>query len=548
MSVALGDERKRTPSYVFGGLALSILMLIMTALNQAQPPPPPTPEYAPEAVRAITDAPRDQTSQSGRGSQGSEGGAPGGIPSPSAAASIEVQRVKRCIGDPPRQIEDTQSPPCRAYWDGDNGGDTGAPGVTADEIRIAVPARENDEVLNLLFAFFNKRFQFFDRKLVLVGVPNCGGWRPDEMRACAEAAKAQDIFASLSYSDVGGNQQFYYDRLAQLGIISVGSHPDRRSEEHLSKFAPYQWAYLPSFDKIGRHLGSYICRQLNGKPASHGGAEVITQQRKFMLVTNNYSDAPEPDASALKRELAACDIQPLLASVDFEKEGAGWQQANEKTAGQSLNAIVTARDNDVTSIMCVCHSSTTRQLMSTAQGQSYEPEWILSSYAYHDGNAFMSQMPQNQAAHTFGLQFWNKQVDPANETWYHATQYANPSYDYQGNPFIYFGAHYLYHQFLVLASGIQMAGPNLTAQSFQQGMWNTRFPNPPSPYFEGKVGFEDRDHTFVNDAAIIWWDPSGRDPWIGTPGSFCYVRRGERNNIGAYPREDEAFSPRVCRR
>jgi len=100
----------------------------------------------------------------------------------------------------------------------------------------------------------------------------------------------------------------------------------------------------------------------------------------------------------------------------------------------------------------------------------------------------------------------------------------------------------------MLASGLQMAGPNLTPETFQQGLWKARFPNPDNPkVMAGKVGFEDRDHTFVNDAAIIWWNPAGKDEWYGASGNYCYVRNGQRNALGRYPAEDEPFRP-PCQR
>ena len=46
--------------------------------------------------------------------------------------------VKRCVGDPPRQTEDPQSPPCVAYWTGDNGGATWK-GVTHTTVTVVTP-------------------------------------------------------------------------------------------------------------------------------------------------------------------------------------------------------------------------------------------------------------------------------------------------------------------------------------------------------------------------------------------------------------------------
>lgn len=559
MSAVLSAPRKRSPSIVFGCISVAILLLMMTALNQAQPPPPPTPEYAPEAVQAVKNPPPDQTSQAGKGPQGTEGGAPGSLPTP-GPTYVDERRVRKCIGasGSERQIEDTQSPPCVPYWDPqrDNGGRTWA-GVTKDEIRIGVPggfAWENRDLFRYLVTFFNRRFEFYGRKLVPIQIDECGGWKPQDMQECAQSARAAGIFASTSYVDVGGNQQFYYDALARFGILSVSSHPDRRTEAHLAANAPYQWSYLPTLDKVGAHLASLVCSQLMtpGAKATHGGPDVVTKARKIGLVYNTLPDSPPMDTSAFTDGLKSCGVTPSTAAVKYVKEGYGYQGTDDESVRDATNAVVGFRTSDVTTIVCLCHSTTTKYLMASAEGQGYQPEWVLSSYAYHTSNLFMTSMPAAQSAHTFGVDFWNKVVRPENEPWYWASQEVKPDYNYEGNPAVYFGAMFIYHQLLLLASGIQMAGPNLTPGTFQAGLWKANFPNPPGPYFEGKAGFKGRDHSMVDDAAIIWWDPSGRDPWIGSQGAFCYVRRGERSDMGGYPGTDELFKgsrgERLCDR
>src|SRR5256885_11938042 len=94
-------------------------------------------------------------------------------PATSQAADVRVPRVRRCIGDPPRQIEDPQSPPCVPYWSGDNGGAT-FKGVTRDEIRVAVmhvEGHNGDPItpeMQSIADFFNKRFEFYGRRIHLL--------------------------------------------------------------------------------------------------------------------------------------------------------------------------------------------------------------------------------------------------------------------------------------------------------------------------------------------------------------------------------------------
>src|SRR5688500_15884936 len=111
------------------------------ALSSRQPPPPTIAVVAPQAIEPITEA---EPCQAGRG--GSVTPSPSTNPEEAAESaddSLDVPRVRRCVGDPPRQTEDPQSPPCVPYWEGDNGGST-YKGVTRDEIRIAAPPPGSD--------------------------------------------------------------------------------------------------------------------------------------------------------------------------------------------------------------------------------------------------------------------------------------------------------------------------------------------------------------------------------------------------------------------
>src|SRR5688572_17912425 len=128
-------QRPQAPGLVYTALALILLLMLAAfALTSRQPPPPTIAEFAPQAVENITDAPNDQSSSVGRGA-GIGDGAAASTPPVASSEPIQVARVRKCIGDPPRQIEDPQSPPCVPYWAGDNGGATWQ-GVTRDEIII----------------------------------------------------------------------------------------------------------------------------------------------------------------------------------------------------------------------------------------------------------------------------------------------------------------------------------------------------------------------------------------------------------------------------
>src|SRR5581483_8402822 len=133
-------QRSRLPGAVNLTAGVVILILVaVVALRVSASPPPSIAEFAPQPQKNIAQAPGEQSSAIGNGNTPSGLGSsqtPPAVPSPTPLGA--GVRLLRCVGDPPRQIEDPQSPPCVPYWSGDNGGAT-AKGVTRDEVRIVVP-------------------------------------------------------------------------------------------------------------------------------------------------------------------------------------------------------------------------------------------------------------------------------------------------------------------------------------------------------------------------------------------------------------------------
>lgn len=554
------DRAARVPGGLFAVLALGVLVLVATALNPAQPPPPPVAEYAPAAVKAITEAPPEQSAEQGTadgaldaaGGDGPGGTSPPsppvGTPGPSAVASaigpvIDVDRVSRCVGSPPRQTEDPQSPPCIPYFEGDNGGATST-GVTANEIRVAMPNATGDDIVELE-RYFNKRFQFYGRQLKIVRDVSCFGGSPASAKAAAQDIAALKVFGAVGFCDIGGVEYYFYDELARRGVISVSNRVTVQTEADLAEFHPFEWTFLPTFDKGSRHLVELAC-SLNGRNAEHAGPQHVASKRKFGLITNKFSDAPSPDLAAANAALAACGIEPERAEITYERESASGQGASAQTAQEVTSATVRMKDAGVTSLIVLTHSLTTRQIYAALDAQGYQPEIMLSTNFYNDEDLGIAQQPKAQAAHTFGISTWNKFVRVADEPWYAALKEIDPDYEFCCPPFGYFGARFDYHAMLVMAAGIQMAGPNLTPESFARGLQTAAWPNPPTEKHPGKVTVREGTHSYIEDAAVIWYDPSNTSEYSGA-GAFCYVDNGARRRLGGYPVRDGLFE-RPCQR
>jgi hypothetical protein len=560
-------SRPRTPALVLGAVVVAVSVLVGTvALTSRQQTPPTIAEFAPQAVaqikQTLDEQGLDETRQAtqeqadaspppvlGPSSGPQASSVPSSVPSP--PAEIEVPRVRSCIGSPPRQTEDPQSPPCVPYFDPDvgNGGAT-SKGVTSDEIIIALPKQFFENLTPALKAaqFFDKRYELYGRQLVLkeYDTTGCveGQPAPDRMRADAVAVDEEfQAFATLAYAGCQGADHHYYDALAERGILSiVDGNLTTGLERNYAERSPYQWNVMAGVDTILANTAQFYCGALAGKaPRYAGGQQAGADVRTLGVITTRSTDGTTPDLTPLRDGLRACGVTPV-------------EQRDDQTGGagrNGVNTIVALRDAGVTSVMCLCNPVDLREVyMRAASAQGYQPEWVESSYinadldnTYGGGNA-----PPDQSSHVIGISFRNKLLPRQDMPWYWAVREADPTYDPPAG--VYYSAHSRYQQLLLLASGIQLAGPELTPESFRAGLQRARWANPGAggaPYFQTRVGFQGPRHTMSADASMFWFDPQRAgtiDPSV--PGAICYVDRGRRYGLGSWPRGDPAFRTGPC--
>jgi hypothetical protein len=195
--------------------------------------------------------------------------------------------------------------------------------------------------------------------------------------------------------------------------------------------------------------------------------------------------------------------------------------------------------------------------MTAASNQSYFPEWVVSSYMDMDISWAGHLAPAQEAQHFFGLSFFNKDLPADQQPVSWALKEVDPSWTWEPGSADQYrdptsAQWYLYDDLLLLASGIQMAGPDLTPQAFQAGLFRTSFPNPGCggpPYYQACVGFPDVHHMY-QDAAAIWWDPtqsSYGSRFDQAGGAYCYAALGARHPAGTWPAERVPLFTGPCR-
>jgi hypothetical protein len=572
----------RRPGRSSGAINLGIVIamlavLLPLVLNAASTAPTTAAEFSPNGQQVIKKAPpgsggaSNGTSGKGAGPGGSAASAsPTPPPPPAKQLSVPANQVKQCVGPPPlRQIEDPQSPPCIAYWRGDNGGAT-APGVTRDAIYVAVPTpngfkQEYDALAN----FFNERFELYGRKLVFeycspaAGADSQGSG--DQAHQNADAAQAAAgcggprPFASTFYQFDNGR---YYNQ--EMGcrykVVTVGSW-EPFDAGYLSQCSPYLYNYPMMSEDIFAQLGDWSCARLVGRPArwasgstAAGRPALNTVDRKFGIFLAPYTaDDPVARRSALDglvTRLKQCgadvpDSQIIINPVTETQPGQAVDPAS------ATNAIAQMKQANVSTVLCLCATFPFGALLRAASSSSYHPEWIGSTFGGLDQVVILtlSAAPADELRSLFGLTFVPRQINPYLEPFNAAFEEGDPSLGPQTKSTDYSNFTQVYRPILMLASGLQMAGPHLTPQTFLAGLRKTHFPNPITSTHAGAVGVPPNGFSFTDDAAEWWWSNSAQGPYTDDAtgkGAFCYLDGGVRHLMGTWRHDDSGFFSGSC--
>lgn len=567
--------QSKSVTAAYGGVSAVLLVIIATVALIVKPPSPPAlAEFAPQADETIDEALENQSSRFGRGGDGSCGGgqlgcgATGTSPEDEAGLTpdedspespkrpiFDKGRIKRCVGDPPTQIEDPQSPPCAEYFDGDNGGAT-SQGVTRDEIRVAILAADYEfKQFEDIVGFFNRRFEFYKRhvKFVWVSSKQLTPTSPpaENQRYWAQQIAALKPFAAVSMPHGTGSYDTLHEELASRKIISIVSPDDRTDPATRQRLHPFVWSYEVPYEVVNRGVGELACRALKDDVARWGGADVAQKHRAFAVLeyVDRYGEKTRSTV-ALTDSFRSCGLQPVVRQYrNRGTESAGDPDGNRRAQEVRLEQqalLADLRNAGVTTIVPTGFPSGIAELMESASVINYEPEWLLPGTVGDgsDAEVVWQAAAVNQTAHLMAVASWNKGLPPSERAATWAYQEEGVSTGVEGtNAYV---PTDIYRALLVLSSGIQTAGPALTPESFGRGLQATRFPNVgagAAPYYQASVGFA-RDHAMVDDLALTWWSQTAPAYSVRSreTGGWCYSGRGARWRLGSFPTDSGFFS------
>ncbi|MFP5320449.1 MAG: hypothetical protein ACLGIC_01235 [Acidimicrobiia bacterium] len=492
----------------------------------------------------------------GGGGGGAGDAAGGGQASPPPAGDASSgELVANCDPATGRvAIPSIYAAPCVPAHTGDNGGAT-AQGVTGDTILIVYYRPQSDpavdaalraagasntweEVLSTFQAYvelFSTHYNTWGRNVEIV-VKEASGAADDDAAAQADAIDiATRIKPFLVTAPIDGSvSNAFAETIASRGIVCIcGVSKPQELYESNSPYLGY--TTLMSSTQGYVHRAEYVCKRLAGRNAEHAGFRgtpadpMADEPRKFaFLYLDNEAREYTAGADHFMQLVQQCGV-PVLR-IEYAFDPATLQE-------QAASFISRMKSDGITSVIFAGDPIAPAVITKEATNQRWFPEWIVTGSALTDTNLFGRTYDQLQWENAFGISYVAALYEPTQ-----SDAYALHQWQFGTGPAADNVYSTIYTTAFTLFTGVHLAGPNLTAESFQAGLF--AYPptggGPTAPTLSyGAHGFWERtDFTALDDITEIWWDPAATGPdqtgQNGT-GMYRYVDGGRRYLPGQQP-------------
>jgi len=416
------------------------------------------------------------------------------------------------------------APPCVVPWKGgDNGGATTV-GVTKDTITVAVYQAQPDPLSQAILKqsgsdaslqselatnqqyvdFFSAHYELYGRKVKLVPL-KASGTQDDDVAAKADAIRvATEIKAFASF---GGPSQSsaYADELAARHVLCVGDCITAEPESFIQSRAPYIWPTFASPEQAARHWSTFVGGQLAGRKATFAGdPALVKQQRRFGIV--RYDDQPGTFRRTFKTFKTLLKSHGVNIAADLP------YQFDLTTAQETARTIIAGlKKANITTVIMAGDPVFPSFFTKEATAQNYFPEWVVMGYAYSDTSLFGRLNDQRQMEHTIGVSLLPTRTQDSID------QFSTILSWQSGQGPIAKTFRVLVQAPLIFFTGLHLAGPHLTPETFRDVLFRFASERPTSPPFvHVSWGHHSiwplTDYTGSDDAVVIFWDSKATGP------------------------------------
>ncbi len=440
-------------------------------------------------------------------------------------------------------VPSNYAPPCLAERPGVKGEPT-TQGVTDDTIKVVAyefadddlaatlqslldPAEAQRDTRQRLIELLEDRYEMWGRQIEVVFFKGTGS---DETSARADAVKVATEIGAFASLGSPAQQSAYAEELASRGVLCLGcglSVPDSTFQTN----APYLWNNYQTPEQFLVSLGDYVIGRLNKRKASFAGDPAMRDRTR---VFGSISFEADPPVFTQVR----ADVAERGAKLGYKtKVSLTYQLVIAQLAEKARSLIAQMKEADVTTVIFAGDPIMPSFLTRAATDQDYFPEWIITGTVLTDTTTFGRSYDQRQWAHAFGISSL-----PARLPRDLAEGWRLHEWYYGEDPAAAKIVGVLYEPIRLLMLGVHQAGPNLSAETFRDGLfaYPVREGKPTSPQLSyGEHGvFENPDYLGVDDVTEIWWDAeaTGLDEQ-GTEGKgmMRYVDGGKRYLPGKMP-------------
>jgi hypothetical protein len=447
-------------------------------------------------------------------------------------------------------IPSIYAPPCVEPFHGDNGGPTWS-GVTADTITVAIYINQNDPLQQAFVSnaganitpdtnadqvadfarLYEAHFELYGRKLNIVKYHANGG-PADEAAAKADAIKiATDIKPFVVFGAPGQTSAFA-DELTARKILCVGTCAGTYPESFTLPREPYIWQVGPQSTQSSVLAAEMIGRELAGRKAIHGGNDVKDKTRVFGIL---HYDSPDGQYSSSYQVF----VDKLTKNNAKPAADAAFTLDLNRAPELARSAIALLKNARVTSVILNADPIMPKYFTEEATRQGWFPEWVIGPSLFVDTAFFGRTYDQQQWVHSFGISFLSARGKQETQNAYnlYRWQYGRPppSNIYEVTNF----------DPSLFALGVHLAGPVLTPETFQAGLF--RYPvtggGPTTPTISrGSHGlWPGVDYGGIDDATQLWWDPNVSGPDEAgnrAKGLYQYADGAKRYRPGQFPHDE----------
>jgi hypothetical protein len=389
----------------------------------------------------------------------------------------------------------------------------------------------------------------------------------------ADANKvAFQMHAFASLGDCGTNA--YENTLVKDGVLCFCTVTVPAS--FYLNWAPYVWGTgLPDEEAAYLMRAEVVCDEINPYPPQFAGEadlnSPVVKKRSFGLVW----PGPSSIADTTVYEPGAKYFEGLLKKCGITLKSSDSMPIIDTNGAQDANTIMAKyKKLGITDVIVVQDPIDPQFLTRQATSNNYFPEWIVTGSALTDETFFGRQYDQTQWRHAFGMGLLADRVTPTLTdaynlyNWeYHKTPPAPITYTLE-YPFFYW-----------FYTGIQLAGPDLTVQSFQCGeppytshtlsgdkgsnsgkpcigkTYPGLFGYPISPaHYKTRVSnaaiawgdhfFPWDSYNMISDGALVYWDPTANGPDETNKngvGMYRYMYGGRRFLWKEFPKGNQPW-------